>query len=102
MMTRWMLIASLSMLVIAPASGLASELPSSPISGTAVEGGCGPLFFAEPQMMSSTQSLSCADECYQASLTCTSQCGGTEAECQQSTQICYDSCWRGVGPWLPC
>ncbi|MCE9674069.1 hypothetical protein LY474_40390 [Myxococcus stipitatus] len=49
-----------------------------------------------------TAQASCADECYQASLTCTTTCGASQSACDAATSICYDSCNRGVGPWLPC
>ncbi|PTL83841.1 hypothetical protein [Vitiosangium sp. GDMCC 1.1324] len=47
-------------------------------------------------------SASCYDECYQASSTCPQQCGASQAACDAATAVCYDSCNRGVGPWLPC
>lgn len=46
--------------------------------------------------------LSCSDECSAAATTCQEQCGGTAAECAAATAVCYDSCSRGVGSWLPC
>jgi hypothetical protein len=45
---------------------------------------------------------SCYDQCYWASLTCTQDCGASASACSDATAICYDSCTRGVGPWLPC
>jgi hypothetical protein len=46
--------------------------------------------------------MSCDEECAAASVTCPEQCGGSAAECAAATSVCYDSCNRGVGPWLPC
>ncbi|NTX06025.1 MULTISPECIES: hypothetical protein [unclassified Myxococcus] len=45
---------------------------------------------------------SCADECYQANFWCEVQCQATSEQCAAAISICYDSCNRGVGPWLPC
>lgn len=104
MSTRLILIASLSLFVMSAVPGSASESAQETLSfsNAPVHEACGLGLFSEPRMMSSTSSLSCADECNQAALTCTSQCGATQAECDAATQICFDSCWRGVGPWLPC
>ncbi|MCP3105113.1 hypothetical protein LZ198_40225 [Myxococcus sp. K15C18031901] len=55
-----------------------------------------------PEDTTSEQSTSCFDECYQASLTCTTTCGASQSACDAATSVCYDSCNRGVGPWLPC
>lgn len=69
--------------------------------------GCGgPLQEESPATSNTSQtaplSESCYDECYQANLTCPQQCGATQQQCDDATAICYDSCNRGVGPWLPC
>ncbi|MFY2560152.1 hypothetical protein ACN469_21255 [Corallococcus terminator] len=45
---------------------------------------------------------SCADECYQANAWCPGQCQVSSEQCAAAIAICYDSCNRGVGPWLPC
>jgi|GEM_PF-7062883 len=45
---------------------------------------------------------SCVDECYQAHSWCPVQCQATSEQCAAAISICYDSCNRGVGPWLPC
>jgi hypothetical protein len=45
---------------------------------------------------------SCYDQCYQASPKCPEECGVSREACDTAISICYDSCGRGVGPWLPC
>ncbi|WP_408888025.1 hypothetical protein ACJ2CR_21415 [Myxococcus faecalis] len=56
-----------------------------------------------PQTETSTSAqVSCWDECYQANAWCPSQCGVSSEVCAQAISVCYDSCERGVGPWLPC
>jgi hypothetical protein len=46
---------------------------------------------------------SCWDQCAATSgQFCVECCGGTANECAAATATCFDSCARGVGPWLPC
>jgi hypothetical protein len=45
---------------------------------------------------------SCYDECAAARPRCPEECGASVEECAFATQTCFDSCDRGVGPWLPC
>lgn len=45
---------------------------------------------------------SCWDQCFHAGQTCPLDCGVSSQDCADATTICYDSCGRGVGPWLPC
>lgn len=55
----------------------------------------------------SAPASSCYDQCAAAAIPCPNfggpgACGASVEECRAATQICYDSCDRGVGPWLPC
>ncbi len=45
---------------------------------------------------------SCGDQCLWASQSCVQQCSSTPSECAEAIAICFDSCSRGVGPYLPC
>jgi hypothetical protein len=47
-------------------------------------------------------SPSCWDECYQFYFICPAQCRISQSYCADLTQVCYNSCDQGVGPWLPC
>lgn len=47
-------------------------------------------------------SASCWDECYQFNFICPDQCRISQSYCADLTQVCYNSCDQGVGPWLPC
>ncbi|WP_049872295.1 hypothetical protein [Myxococcus hansupus] len=46
--------------------------------------------------------VSCYDQCYQFLAVCPQQCQASYSVCYDLTLECYDSCGRGVGPWLPC
>jgi hypothetical protein len=54
------------------------------------------------EIRSTAVQSSCWDECAAAGDTCTITCGATAEECAAATATCFDSCDRGVGPWLPC
>jgi hypothetical protein len=45
---------------------------------------------------------SCWDECYQFNFICPEQCRISQSYCADLTQVCYNSCDQGIGPWLPC
>jgi len=47
---------------------------------------------------------SCWDQCAATSGEfCTTLCCRASADvCAEATATCFDSCARGVGPWLPC
>ena len=47
---------------------------------------------------------SCWDQCAATSGDfCTTSCCRAPADvCAEATATCFDSCNRGVGPWLPC
>jgi hypothetical protein len=86
---------SLSFSCLASLSLLACAAEEAPVADEA----------APTSQLESASSLlppSCYDQCYWASLTCTQDCGASASACSDATAICYDSCTRGVGPWLPC
>lgn len=45
---------------------------------------------------------SCYDQCYWSYLSCPNECQLTEAQCRDGFNVCYDACFRGVGPWFTC
>lgn len=45
----------------------------------------------------------CGNQCFETSGDfCTACCGASVEVCAEATATCFDSCARGVGPWLPC
>ncbi len=90
---RLALAATLSLFFVACAE--APEAPQAPSSE---------LDSAETSSVSTELQLppSCYDECYWAKQTCPRDCQISVEACAAETEICYDSCTRGVGPWLPC
>ncbi len=51
---------------------------------------------------SSPLAQSCYDQCYVAHMKCPQECLVSQEVCAEAYQVCFDSCGRGVGPWLPC
>lgn len=92
MRIRSLVLASLPALLLVACGGEPVTEPAAPNAEA-----------AEDAVTASVESpVSCYDQCYQFLALCPEQCQVSYPVCYDLTLECYDSCGRGVGPWLPC